>query len=306
MSNGKRFGGAHSPGGGGADARATQQPAPENRFRGRKASNVNLKALILFFAPTPLIFAAFAELGAGRAIGMVLTLAAYAALILSAWITRDGVKAAEEYERRATARPPAFPRKFVGAVLSGAGVGMACLFGWGVGLIESVLFAAMAFAAHVAAFGLDPRKAKGLEGVSAAEAERIADTIARAEDMLTEMEDAGRSLRDRTLTDRVSALAAAVRSVIQTVEEDPRDLRRARKFLTVYLQGARDSTLKYADASRKSDDPEMTEKFSGLLSDLEKSFAKHRETLLLDDMTDLDVEIEVLRDRLRQEGVAGV
>ena len=87
------------------------------------------------------------------------------------------------------------------------------------------------------------------------------------------------------------------------MEEDPRDLRRARKFLSVYLKGARDAAVKYAAAHEKRDDPEITRQFGLLLTDLEKSFTDQREKLLLDDRADLEVEIEVLRDRLKQDGV---
>ena len=40
-----------------------------------------------------------------------------------------------------------------------------------------------------------------------------------------------------------------------------------------------------------------------LLTDLEESFGQKTRKLLLDDNTDLTVEIDVLRDRLQREGV---
>ncbi len=36
-------------------------------------------------------------------------------------------------------------------------------------------------------------------------------------------------------------------SLFRTVEGDPRDLTAARKYLSVYLMGARDATVKFAD-----------------------------------------------------------
>jgi len=45
-------------------------------------------------------------------------------------------------------------------------------------------------------------------------------------------------------------------------------------------------------------------KFEDLLTDLEASFTTQKQKLLLENRTDLDVEIEVLRDRLQQEGIS--
>jgi len=73
--------------------------------------------------------------------------------------------------------------------------------------------------------------------------------------------------------------------------------------MTVYLMGARDATAKFADVYARGRDPEARAKYEALLGDLETSFTDHRDQLLLTDQTALDVEIEVLRDRLHLEGV---
>lgn len=305
MSGAKRFGGRYSP-----DRRAAQSGASgESRlndphpFRGRRAKSVSLRALAMFLLPTPLLFAAFADISSGNAIGMGADLAAYASLILGAWLLRDGLEAERAYEARSSAKPPAFPRKTVAAGLAGLGVGIATYLGWGLGLIETVVFGAVAVGAHLAAFGLDPMKAKGLEGVSDAEATRVHEALAHAEALIAETHAAAETLRDRDLIHRIDRLCAAAREVLRAVEEDPRDLRRARKFISVYLKGARDAAVKYADAQEKGDDPAITQQFTLLMTDMEKSFTAQRERLLLDDRADLEVEIEVLRDRLKQDGV---
>ena len=44
--------------------------------------------------------------------------------------------------------------------------------------------------------------------------------------------------------------------------------------------------------------------YEALLDDLEKNFSARTKAMLLDDRSDLNVEIEVLRERLMREGVA--
>jgi hypothetical protein len=67
--------------------------------------------------------------------------------------------------------------------------------------------------------------------------------------------------------------------------------------------GARDATIKFADLWAKTHDPGARADYEALLDDLETNFARRTTALLEDNRTDLDIEIGVLRDRLKREGV---
>ena len=108
---------------------------------------------------------------------------------------------------------------------------------------------------------------------------------------------------DRRLEWRVEEFAKVAREMFRQVEQDPRDLTAARKYLGVYLEGARDATTKFVDLYGKTKDPQARLDYATLLQDLETNFAQRTEKLMISDRTDLDVEIGVLRDRLAREGV---
>jgi hypothetical protein len=91
--------------------------------------------------------------------------------------------------------------------------------------------------------------------------------------------------------------------LFRTVEEDPRDLSAARRYLGVYLTGARDAAVKYADLVTGAPNPQARADFIALLDDLDSNFAARRQKLLSNDRSALDVEISVLRERLAREGV---
>lgn len=297
---GKRFGGAHSPGRGGAKS------PPVSPLAGQPVRSGGFRTGLMFILPTPLILSAIFAVG-GSAVTMAANLAAYGALMLGAWLLREGQRAEVAYHARAIARPPAFPRKTVAAGLAGLGVAGASWLGAessGLGaILNAAFFGALAAGAHVAAFGLDPMSAKGDVGnLSAAERDRVTDAIDKAEEKLATIETTARSLRDREISDRVRALTTGVREMIRLVEEDPRDLGRARRYLGVYLKGAEDATLKYASNHKRLDAPEIRESYLGMLDELHASFERGKGLLLVDDRVDLEVEIEVLRDRLNQEG----
>ncbi|WP_069300269.1 5-bromo-4-chloroindolyl phosphate hydrolysis family protein [Neptunicoccus sediminis] len=297
----QKFGGAHSPAGHADDTAPAAQNS--NKFRGRKVHKSDMRSKLLFALPLPLLFSGIGEMRAQNAGGMLAEFGALAVLLLAAWLLRDGLRAQQAYDSRKIARPPAIPRKMFASALTGLGVFIAAAFGMKAGIPAAIAYAAIATGAHTFSFGIDPLRKKGMAGLSDFETERVAKAVDKAETLLTEMVAAARRIGDRGIERRVDALAASVRDMFRTVEDDPRDLSGARKFLGVYLRGARDATLKYADLASKTSDAEAKAKYESLLSDLEASFNTQRETMMLDNRTDLDVEIEVLRDRLKQEGL---
>ena len=316
----KRFGGKHSPGAPNAavsnrSARSPASAPAANKFRGRKASSIDARTVILFVLPTPLLFAALSAVGSGAAVHMAVLLIAYGCLMLGAWLAYEGQRAHAEYEIREIARAPAMPRKLVAAALAGIGVFLASWIGaqptglaqLGGQYVTSTIFGLAAVAAHLLAFGIDPLRAKGLEGVArldAAEVERVMAAVDKAEAKLKVIEELADHVDDREISGRVHVLNQTVREMIAMVERDPRDLSRARRYLGVYLKGAEDAMRKYADQHRHfSGDVQIREQFLAMWSDLEASFARGKQTLLIDDRTDLEVEIEVLRDRLEQESL---
>jgi len=298
----KRYGGKFSPEG--APDNAPDVAALHNKFRGKKVYQSNIRAKLLFLVPLPLLFSGIGALKAGDGTGIIYNWGALAALFLAAWLLRDGLQAEEEYNARKVARSPAIPRKIFASVLTGAGVAVAAFGGAHVALFSSLVFGVAAAIAHSLSFGIDPLRSKGLEGFDTFETDRVAKAVDRAEKLLAETITASKRFNDRALEGRVESIASAARDMFRTVEEDPRDLVRARKFMGVYLKGARDATIKFADIYARNREPAARADYETLLTDLETSFTAHRETLLLDDRSDLDIEIEVLRDRLKQEGVS--
>jgi len=235
--------------------------------------------------------------------GLALDLAAFALLTLAARLTRDGILAAEEFAARTAARRPAIPRKLFAAVLTGAGL-FAGGYVAGASPVNPLLFAVLGLALHLAAFGPDPMRDKGAEGVDPFQRDRAARLVSEGEAYLAAMKDAILRAGDPRLTARVERFQASARQLFDRIQADPRDLTAARRFLGVYLMGARDATQRFADLWLQSHDATARAAWEALLGDLEAGFAQHAQALLSGDRADLDLEIDVLRDRLRRDGIA--
>lgn len=288
----KKFGGKFSPDGNAAS------PVGEAPVDQRRVDAAGGRANVLFI---PGAILAILSLGDGP-LTLVIALIGAGLLTLAAWLLREGLRAEAAYNARKVARKPAFPRKMAATVLTGVGVALAAFTGES-GLIGSALYGIAAAGLHVAAFGIDPLADKRMEGIDTFQQDRVAKVVEEAEDHLSVVRGQIETLRDRALSGRVNTFIAAATKMIRTVEEDPRDLTGARKFLGVYLMGARDATVKFADLYAAARDPAVKADYFQLIDDLERGFDAKRETLLVSDRTDLDVEIEVLRDRLKADGL---
>lgn len=291
----QRFGGKYSPDG--STETEEDRPTP-SAFKGAKVDPAGARSNVLFVPP---IVLAAMSLNEG-AIGLATGLAGAGTLLLGAWLLRDGLKAQAAYDERRVSKRPAIPRKIMAAVLCGAGTAIAS-FANDPSIVAAAIFGAAASALHLGAFGLDPLADKGMEGIDSFQQDRVAKVVDEAEAHLAAMCDAVKRAGDRQVEGRVDRFVVKARELIRTVEEDPRDLSAARKFLGVYLMGARDASIKFADVYSRTQDRGAKSDFMMLLTDLEESFGKKTERLLLDNNADLTVEIDVLRDRLQREGV---
>lgn len=237
------------------------------------------------------------------ALDLVLALAGGAVLTLAAYLLAEGITAQAAYEARKIARRPALPRKILANLLTGLGAACAATVA-GADLISAGFYALAAMGLHLAAFGVDPLADKIPQGVDTFQQDRVARVVEEAEQHLAAITAQIAAISDRRLNEDVARFTQTARQMIAIVQDDPRDLSGARKFLGVYLMGARDATIKFAGLYQRDNAPAARAKYVALLADLDQNFAQRSAQLLQDDHSDMDIEIDVLRDRLQREGIS--
>lgn len=289
----QRFGGKYSPG---APPQAKGSLPPAHPFDGKQPLKGAGRAR--FLGVMGLLFLPAAFTGSPRA--LMFGLVATGLLLAAAFLTREGIKAHAAYDERKVARRPAFPRKIFGALFTGAALVAGGLMSHDA-LLYPLLFGFAGAALHFNTFGADPLRDKGAEGIDTFQTDRVARAVDEAEGHLSAMRDAILRANDRQLEARVDRFTAAARRLFRTIEDDPRDLTAARKYLSVYLLGARDATVKFVDHYARARDAQARADYLALLDDLETTFADRSRRLLDDSRSDLEVEISVLRDRLKSE-----
>ena len=268
----KRYGGPHSPENTDSDQLSDRPP-----WLGKRRSQAGARVNLLFLAPLPIVWKAFTS----EPVVMAQYLIALGLLILAAWMTREGIFAQEAYDARKVARRPAIPRKILASLLTGAGLAMVGIAGHGA--LDALIFSVLGAALHSFAFGIDPLHHKGMEGIDTFQQDRVAKAVGEAERHLGAMKDAILRAGDRKLEARVDRFQDIARDMFRSIEEDPRDLTSARRYLGVYLLGAKDATAKFADIYARTRDVEARSKYETFLDDLEQNFSAKTKAFLLDD-----------------------
>lgn len=272
-----------------------------DQLRHRPASE-SVAILLLYPAALPLLFSAIQELIAGAPQSAAVELLALCLIWGGVKLARDGLMAARAFEASTFAKPPAIPRKLFGALAIGSGVALAAAMSWPLGLPSGTAMGGLAAALLLFNIGFDPRRAKGSAHANF-EHTRAANALAEAEALLIALGRAANTTRDQQIRRLIDNFTASVRAVMQAVEEDPSDLAYARKYLGLYIKGARDATQRYAELAQHQVTPETRSRYISLIEDLDSQFQAKRLMLLENNRSALDIEIDVLRHRLAQDGV---
>lgn len=163
-----------------------------------------------------------------------------------------------------------------------------------------VAFALVTLLGFHLVYGLDlallRRRPQGLGSHGEASLRRAAGSIAA-------IEQASRGIRQPELDRRLASIATLARRILERVQDDPRDLWRARKFLNVYLDGVQRVVEGYAKTHGEVAAPELDQRFRHALATVEAAFREQHQVLLERDVEDLDVQIEVLTRQLEREGI---
>lgn len=265
-------------------------------------------AIILYFLPLPLLGKAFYELVLrGRFGGFVISLALFALFVFGAELMRRGISKNMDFKARKVALAGGAPLKTMGSIVIGLATFATAFLAADQSLPAAIAIGIGALLGLFLTYGLDVRGAKGVAADAGVSAEEVHEALTEARARIGALEEAGKRLSGSAayeLRQKIRDVVAAAGKVLGLIEEDPRDLRRARKFLNVYLDSAKTVTENYAATSAKSPSPEMEAKFRAVLDDLKTTCEEQYKKLLENDTLDLDAQIEVLKVRLTKEGLS--
>jgi 5-bromo-4-chloroindolyl phosphate hydrolysis protein len=262
-----------------------------------------MRGLLLFLLPLPLLAALLAALAMGQVGAVLANGLGFGLFMLGAVLARSGFRFEREYQRRNLARAPRLPLKTLGGLVVALAAGLTAFSAAAYGLFASLALGVATLIGYLMCYGLDPRRDKFDGQRVGVSADEVLSALEEGERAIQSIEKSRARLRNQELRSRLGRITAQAREILKGIEEDPKDLRRARKFLVVYLEGAQRVSEGYARTHSKLDSGELEDNFRRVLDSIEQVFAQQQERLAEDDALDLDVQIEVLQKQLQQEGV---
>jgi 5-bromo-4-chloroindolyl phosphate hydrolysis protein len=274
-----------------------------HRFRNKYQARRTSRAVLLFLLPIPLLGAAVIALAKGALLKVVVNSVALAIMLYAATLARKGLAKEAEYNHRKVAMAPQYPLKAAAAGLIALATAAVAYFSVDYSSTIAVCFGIGAFVGFYLLYGLDPREEKAVKishGLTTEDVVRAVDEGRRA---IAGIEDANTRINNPELSHRLERITELANQILTAIEEEPRDLRRARKFLTVYLDGAKRVTEGYARLHGNGQVGELEENFRRVLVTIERVFNEQYARLQENNVLDLDVQIEVLKTQLEREGV---
>jgi 5-bromo-4-chloroindolyl phosphate hydrolysis protein len=283
----------------------TEQLRKPKRYQKKQAEGMlfNSRGLLLYILPLALIPATVLSFMVGDSSKIIVNVIGCVGFLLAAALLRRGIAAEKQYMDKKITQSPKWPLKTVAAVIIAISTTWVALMGAGHSLITSLFFGVGAIVGMFLFYGVDPRKEKMVSGSHGYSAEEISQTVDEAELQIVGIEQANKQINNRQFNQRIDGICEHAREIVGIIQEDPGDIRRARKFLNVYLDGALKVTKGYAEMQDKHQSEELTQNFNNVLQTIESVFVEQKTKLLEDDILDLDVQIEVLTTQLKHEGV---
>ncbi|MEA3467731.1 MAG: 5-bromo-4-chloroindolyl phosphate hydrolysis family protein [Thermodesulfobacteriota bacterium] len=261
------------------------------------------KSRLLWLLPLPLIPATVIALGSGQFTAFISNASAYGLYLAGAMLARHGFQ--QEVSQRQQQFQTAFrwPFKTLGGLTVALATALTAWAGAGHSIPIALAFGGGAFAAFILLYGLDPRRQPVVAENRSGNVHHLTEMLQQAEQKILSIEQASKRINQPELKQRLTRIIVLARDILAEIARDPKDLRRARKFLNTYLDGAQRVITGYAETHAIYRVHTLEANFRRVLVTIEDVFGQQHQRLLENDLRDLDVNMEVLEAQLKHEGL---
>lgn len=259
---------------------------------------------LLYIFPLMAIPATITAFGKGNLLGIFVNAGGYALFVIAANLLRRGLLAEAAYDTKRVTRAPKWPLKTFAAIIVALATFLVAWLGAQHTLLVAIAFGVGALLGMYLNYGFDPRAEKTILGGHGYSTDEIRQTIDDANSVIESIEAANNQIRNAEFNKRIERICDTARNILVELEANPAAIRRTRKFLLVYLEGASKVTTGYASThAQVMTTHDLEQNFRNVLDSIETVFKEQREKLLEEDLFDLDVQMEVLATQLKNEGV---
>jgi len=257
------------------------------------------KGHLLYIFLAPLFLSVILALLQRDITAFALNLAAFGLFYATAKLNTIGLANEFKYHKEKLTKAPEKPFKTISALLLGFSTFFTATIAGGESILTGIFLSVTSTIGYALYYGLDPRTDK-LENIGDISAELVLQTLSEARSKLSGIEEhTQKILKDSILRDKLTLAVEKAEYIIQTIQEDPKDIRVARKFLVVYIDGLEKVTESYTSMDEADIKGETKDRLHQLLEDVEHRFDKELVRLKKNNEFDLDVNIDVLQQQIK-------
>ncbi len=267
-------------------------------------SKFMMRGILLYILPLPILIALIFALLNGNFKAIIVNGISYALFLLGASVARRGFRIEKEYKESILTYAPKIKFKTLSSIIISIATFFTSFFAAGNDLFLSILLALISFIGFYLYYGLDPKIDKIGELNLGVNAEDVIDITGHAKKRIQNIKNLKSEISDLRIKKLLDDITDETSLIIKSVQENPNDLSRARKFFNVYLHRTEKITIEYVNSLKKDNiDTTINENYIGLLKSVEATIHKQKQRLNEDDITRLDVQIEALTKQIKNEGV---
>jgi 5-bromo-4-chloroindolyl phosphate hydrolysis protein len=209
-----------------------------------------------------------------------------------------GLKQEQEYNSSTFAQAPRRKYKFLGSI----GVGVAIAFiGFMVTHLAPINIVFSAVIGGLGAYlyyGKDPSVDK-IPKDGGVNYHKLIKDLNEAEDKLDLIKKDKESISDVELKVAIGNTLSKAHDILENIKEDPKDIHIVRKFMVVYLDGIKDVVSQYNSIDKEVLDSSFRDRLIELLIDASARFEEELVRLKSNEVFDLDVQIDALKEQLK-------
>jgi len=255
------------------------------------------KGNFLFIFLAPLFLSVIIALWQRDFSAFLANIIAFALFFATAKLNTVGLTKEYEYHTTTLTKAPK-PLKALTAGLLGLSTLYTAWFAGGEEFFISIALAVVSVVGYFLYYGFDPKVDK-LENIGDISAQFVIETLATARGKLALVEEEMKKIKETQLHNKLRIATDKGYEILNNIEADPKDLRVARKFIIVYIDGINKVTSSYTSMDEKDITTDTKEKLIHLLGDVEKRFDKEIIRLKQNNQFDLEVQIDVLQEQIK-------
>jgi 5-bromo-4-chloroindolyl phosphate hydrolysis protein len=256
------------------------------------------KGILFYFFLVPLFISVVLALLQTDIKYFILNSISFILFSLTLHLSLKGFVQEEEYRKSILTKAPKIPYKTISGFFLGASTLFTIFLAGDGGFVKAIFLGVIATLGYYLYYGFDPREDK-LDNLGDVSSTFVLETIEEAREKLDKVEAHNRSISDKTLVLKIDKAIKKAKEILKTIQEDPKDIRVARKFLIVYIDGVLQVVASYIAIKEENITVETQQRLYDLMIDLDTRFDKELLRLNNNNQFDLDVSIDVLKEQIK-------